>query len=766
VCPRLSSEAEAWDQTQTSSAPDAGSFETEERIRLMGQGLVNGAGKVMLGLIAICLVPVMLRGLGRELFGLWLFASMVASTVATVADLGLQLTVIREVGAVGDDTHEVAPFVRAAANLYLRITIAGALVVIALGAALISRHHAATPEAHSLLAKVFVVVSIGFIADQMCAFQLSVLQGLRRFDLANLLAVSACILNAVAIVAVLAAGGRLLAVVEAEALVSILGLSVAYAAVAHIAPPLRQRPERLKLQILRPHMRFSLFSQLSVTANAALWNGPPMLIGLMLAPAGLVPYQLGSKFPLAAGNIAWELAAVMIPIASRHQRTNDVLSAAEAFEAATRWVTVLILPIFIILWIVGPGLLSAWLGQVPPGTLLVLRIMTVASALSAVDVAASSILTGRGMVGFLAATVGAVAVIALPLTALLLERIGPEGAAWTLLIAAPIAAAIMLRAAARECRIALFGMLCRIARDVWMPAVACACAAELAGRFLPAKPWISVAAVLFAGGLAYLCVYLVFGAREEERRIVRRGLDSLVDLLMAAAAGAYPALRAIARLSRLRPSKYPHLAALVYWLRDPYKHVRTFDCEYETGPDPWRYTTDANKRERHLMALRLVEGFCPQDGFRRVFEIGCAEGVFTEMLAPLCQSLTAVDFSEIALQRARRRRNWGDNVTFRRWDLRTDPIPARFELIVAMDVLGYIRRPGKARKVHDRLVAALRSGDLILACDFRESFDDSWLARRLHFGRWAIEQLKTHPDLETIKQVSTSTHEFAVLRKL
>src|SRR5208337_3465910 len=131
--------------------------------------------------------------------------------------------------------------------------------------------------------------------------------------------------------------------------------------VARLAPLFRQRLGILNLDILRPHMSFSLLSQVSVTASALLWSGPAMLIGLVLGPAGLVPYQLGCKFPLAAGNFGWDLAAVMIPLASRHQRINSVLSAGEAFEAGTRWVMVLTLPIYIILWTVGPDLLAAWL---------------------------------------------------------------------------------------------------------------------------------------------------------------------------------------------------------------------------------------------------------------------------------------------------------------------------------------------------------------------------------------------------------------------
>ena len=148
----------------------------------MGQGLVNGSSNIFLGLITICLIPTMLRGLGTKLFGLWLFVSMIANVGSIIADLGVTLTVMREVGAVGSDTDRVAQFVRAAANFYLRLAITGALVIIASGAWLLSRHET-IPEIRMTLTKVLIVVSVGFVADKMCSFQLSVLQGLRRLSI-------------------------------------------------------------------------------------------------------------------------------------------------------------------------------------------------------------------------------------------------------------------------------------------------------------------------------------------------------------------------------------------------------------------------------------------------------------------------------------------------------------------------------------------------------------------------------------------------------
>lgn len=593
---------------EQAEGPD--SLETGEQVRLMGQGLVNGTSKILLGLVAIFLVPVMLKGLGTELFGLWLFISTVVNAVSTVSDLGVQVTVIREVGAAGEDTGQVAPFLKAAANLYLQLTIVGALAIIIAVALLLGRSPE-VPEAGAILSKVVIAVSIGFVADQLCSFHISVLQGLRRFGLANLLAIASSLLNAFVVVGVLALGGRLLGVVEGEALVSILALVAAYTVVAMLAPRLRPRLGLLDFNTLRPHISVSLLSQLSVITNAILWNGPPMLIAVMLGPASLVPYQLGCKFPLAVGNFAWDLAAVMIPIASRHQRINSTTPAGEAFEVGTRGVTVLTLPIYIVLWVVGPSLLRAWLGVVPDGALTVLRLMCIAGAIGAIDVVASSILLGRGMVAFLSVMTSGIVIVVLPVTALLLYRIGPEGAAWAMAGAAPIAAAAVLRAAGSVCEVSLSDLARRIARDIWLPSIACACTAMLIVHSLPAGRWLSVIAAGSAGVFTYFIIYFVLGARDEERLFLRRGLTTSIDLLLAAAAAIYPAFQTVGRALGLKAANYPRLAAIIHSIGDPYKQPTAFESQYAATSDHWGYTTKASERERHLLVVQMLSGVHP-----------------------------------------------------------------------------------------------------------------------------------------------------------
>jgi SAM-dependent methyltransferase len=246
--------------------------------------------------------------------------------------------------------------------------------------------------------------------------------------------------------------------------------------------------------------------------------------------------------------------------------------------------------------------------------------------------------------------------------------------------------------------------------------------------------------------------------------------DRALDLLLATARWAYPAGRAIGRAAGINPSRHPHLGALAQAILDPYARADAFDSAYASGADHWGYTNDPVEAARHRLAIELLgQAVGKSERFGRVLEIGCAEGVFTEMLAPLCESLLAVDFSEIALERARRRCSQARNVSLSRFDLRRDPLPGHFDLVVVMDVLSFIHRPARLEAVLEKLIAGLGEGDLLLAGDYRwgKLLENSSLGRRLVFGgKWVIEKLTARPDLETIARTSTDSHLFALLRKI
>lgn len=116
-----------------------------------------------------------------------------------------------------------------------------------------------------------------------------------------------------------------------------------------------------------------------------------------------------------------------------------------------------------------------------------------------------------------------------------------------------------------------------------------------------------------------------------------------------------------------------------------------FDGIYARNPDPWDYARSDYEREKYAATLEAL----PMAHIERGLEVGCSIGVFTRLLAPRCIHLLAADFSEVALQEARRNRP--RNVTFARLEIPAEWPEGEFDAIILSEVIYYVSDADRAR---------------------------------------------------------------------
>ncbi|MBV9454582.1 MAG: methyltransferase [Rubrobacter sp.] len=130
-----------------------------------------------------------------------------------------------------------------------------------------------------------------------------------------------------------------------------------------------------------------------------------------------------------------------------------------------------------------------------------------------------------------------------------------------------------------------------------------------------------------------------------------------------------------------------------------------FENLYEQSPDPWGFETSVYEHNKYKRTLEVIRD--RQRSYRNALEVGCSIGVFTAMLAPLCNELWAVDISEKAIATARERLAAFPHARVERRRLPEDTPKEPFDLIVASEVLYYW--PERV------LLAALRRFEEVLA---------------------------------------------------
>lgn len=144
--------------------------------------------------------------------------------------------------------------------------------------------------------------------------------------------------------------------------------------------------------------------------------------------------------------------------------------------------------------------------------------------------------------------------------------------------------------------------------------------------------------------------------------------------------------------------------------------AQVFERKYEESPDPWGYCSSAYERSKYLDTLAAL----PPGRFARALEVGCSIGVFSQMLAPRCDQLVALDFAPRAIELARERLGEQPNVELLQASFPEQAPAGQWELIVCSEVLYYLGRELLAEAIA-WLGAQLRGGAVVLAVSWRGS---------------------------------------------
>ena len=142
-----------------------------------------------------------------------------------------------------------------------------------------------------------------------------------------------------------------------------------------------------------------------------------------------------------------------------------------------------------------------------------------------------------------------------------------------------------------------------------------------------------------------------------------------------------------------------------------------FENLYARSPDPWAFETSPYERRKYERTLGVLQGH--QRAYRVALEVGCSIGVFTAMLAPLCDELQAIDVSEKAVVAARERLAGAPQVRVERRRLPEETPEGPFDLVVASEVLYYWPEEVMLAALQ-RFEEVLAPGGMLLAVHWRK----------------------------------------------
>jgi 2-polyprenyl-3-methyl-5-hydroxy-6-metoxy-1,4-benzoquinol methylase len=145
-----------------------------------------------------------------------------------------------------------------------------------------------------------------------------------------------------------------------------------------------------------------------------------------------------------------------------------------------------------------------------------------------------------------------------------------------------------------------------------------------------------------------------------------------------------------------------------------------FEFLFSIKRDPWNYENSPYEKEKYQTTLSAL----PREKYRRVLEVGCAIGVFTQMLKDRAESILAVDVSSKAVDAAIIRNQGNNKIEFKKMDVEKEEPGELFDLIVCSEVLYYLDDTDRIAGVRDRFIRWVEPGGQILLVHMRRQADD------------------------------------------
>ena len=341
--------------------------------RLASNTLHAASGRVAGLLLWLLLTPPLYHALGAEGFAVWsLFYALTG--YLTALDFGLSGATLRHVAAARarHDERAAGAFATVSMLGYAALGLVWmALVPVLRGPVLDFLRvqgsvRGAADYAFFMGAVVFMLTGFGMT-------MVATLQAHERFDLANVVTLTATLVQGAGLAACLMLGLGLQGVVTSTAAGWVVAVAVGVVALRVGAPAFRWGSPAAAASKLGESVRFGAPLQLANVLAVAHQQLDKVLLARFVALGAVAPYELGLRMANSAATFPQMLMMALVPAGAAFHAGGDSAKLAELHERSNRYVLFAAAIVTAAVLAAAPRLLCAWLGHADEAAALALR---------------------------------------------------------------------------------------------------------------------------------------------------------------------------------------------------------------------------------------------------------------------------------------------------------------------------------------------------------------------------------------------------------
>jgi O-antigen/teichoic acid export membrane protein len=494
--------------------------------------LSNYIGK-FIGIISwIILTPFILNQLGTTLYGLWV---LVGSVVAYgfLLDFGIAGAVTKYTAEyrAKNDSVKAGRMISTALWLYIAF---GLSVILSsfLIAPLFPTIFNVSQSDHKTAVQLILISGIGVGVTLPCTITGAVLRGLHRFDIINIISITATILSMGAIVIVLILGGGVLGLVLVGIAITLISQLPSVYFIYKIAPELRFGTLLPNLALLKTVASYSSSIFIMNLGGHLESKTDEIVIGGFLPIGSVTPYSLARKISTLPQLLTEQFLMLLLPIASEINAKEDKKKLRYIYIVSTRVTLGVFLPVGLTIIILAEQIMTLWVGQNYSDYAYLVIILVIASFIDTSQWPAGFILQGISMHHPLATMTIGSGIANVILSIILVNYMGLIGVALgTLIPTSVVSICFVAPYAMRVIGVSISEIVSKIIWPVFIPTVPMSIfLLTLRGLFEPVSIF-SLPLVVGIGMLSYFVSYLLMSANDFERRLFLSNITRVIHHL-------------------------------------------------------------------------------------------------------------------------------------------------------------------------------------------------------------------------------------------
>lgn len=328
---------------------------------LLRNSLWNLSGAALPALVALATVPLLIRGLGLEGFGI---VTLVTSIVGYfgILDVNLSAGSIKYLAEhhARNDPRRFAETFWFGLSFYGLLGIVGGLLLFVFAAPILARFFSVSPLLTDDALLALKIAAAGFALSQIQNYLIVVPQALQRYDRSArgeaFFGISANLLSAL----VADQGGGIAGVVLARATVSLLNVLWLVLLLKRLGMPLA--PALPSREVGSALARFSGYTYLSRLSSLLHQHADKLIIGSLAGPVALAFYTVPSQLAGRILGLTFRLSSVIYPRVSALAATGQEQRLQSLYLDATRLLTYLNCAALCIIALTGDLFLARWVG--------------------------------------------------------------------------------------------------------------------------------------------------------------------------------------------------------------------------------------------------------------------------------------------------------------------------------------------------------------------------------------------------------------------